>query len=81
MEIQMNLNKTAAAILIGAGLALTMTTTFAQMYNDPGPAGMTPSADNTVRHFPRSNTGSDPGTNLPYAATAGRAPYAQGEAQ
>ena len=77
----MNLNKTVAAIVIGTGFALTMTASFAQMSIDPGLSRMTPSSDETVRRFPRTNTGSDPSTNLPYAATQGRAPYAQGDAQ
>ena len=77
----MKLNQAVAAFVVGTGLAVTMTTTFAQMYIDPGLSGMTPSSDETVRHFPRTNTGSDPSTNLPYAATQGRPPYAQGDAQ
>jgi hypothetical protein len=81
MEIQMNLNKAVAAIVVGTGLALTMASAFAQMDINPGLSAGTLSADATVRKFPRTNTGSDPSTELPYAATQGRLPYAQGDAQ
>ena len=77
----MKTSKTVAAISAGTVLALMMTASFAQTYMDPGPGGAMPSADQTVRSFPRTNTGSDPTTELPYAATAGRPPYAQGNAQ
>jgi len=43
-------------------------------------SSMPSKADTTVRAFPPSDVGSDPSTELPYAATVGRPAYAQGQA-
>jgi hypothetical protein len=61
-----------------ATAALNLSAAQAQTY---GASAMSASTmqDATVRAFPRSNTGSDPSTNLPYAATIGRPSYAQGQ--
>ena len=77
----MNLRQIAIALFAGAALTASLSPALAQMSSDPGLGGRSSSQDTTVTRFGRSGAGSDPATELPFAATAGRPPYAQGDAQ
>lgn len=61
------------ATLTSAALTLTAA------YAGTASSGVKAAEDTTVRAFPRTNTGSDPLTQLPYEATVGRPLWAQGQ--